>query len=112
MLIADLSGQGFLELCGSDQALRILSCHLLSKSAVMTFLPHTNTDSLLHPLPLRNSRDRKGDTIGNVKKWIMLPFEIHHSLYILPAGLFMCTINTVHSLITRLSAAVQVRAKL
>ena len=31
MLIADLSGQGFLGLCGSDQTLRILSCHLLSK---------------------------------------------------------------------------------
>ena len=31
MLIADLSGQGFLGLCGSDHTLRILSCHLLSK---------------------------------------------------------------------------------
>ena len=110
MLIADLSGQGFLELCAAVTRHFVFS--VVTSYQSYDLPPHTNTDSLLHPLPLRNSRDRKGDTIGNVKKWIILPFEIHHSLYILPAGLFMCTINTVHSLITRLSAAVQVRAKL
>ena len=85
MLIAELSGQGFLGFCAAVTIHFVFSV-VTSYQSWQQLWPSSLAQTLTAYFSLfllRNSGDRKGDTIGNVKKGIILPLKIYiiHSTF-------------------------------